>query len=55
MKYLKFFENFDSLEIDLDIQEIKDIILELKEEFPYLEGEITKYKTYSMKVERPLI
>jgi len=38
MRHLKTFESNDFY--DPDIREIKDIILELKEEFPYLEGEI---------------
>ena len=46
MKHLKTYKLFesDAFYQDPDIQEIKDIILELKEEFPYIEGIIVNKK-----------
>jgi hypothetical protein len=43
LKTHKLFES-DAFYQDPDIQDIKDIILELKDEFPYLEGVIVNQK-----------
>jgi hypothetical protein len=57
MKHLIKFENIDnnSSEYDNDIRDIKDILLELEDEFPYIEISVSdptsKYKKFRISID----